>query len=521
VAVGLERVRGWFNVPAEAPRADGPRASEIAVAAGLLLLLMTAALWLSGSFSLFGRFFWYDESLTQTIVADPDFLHSMRALAGGVETHPPTYYVLLRGVTTVLGRADEVPLRWFAYLCTVVGLVGLYATLRFAYPPLAAFAATLAVGAHPLVLHQGFEARHYNVLLAEAAWLCYFLLRSRVPGAGLWTVIGLAVMAILMVTTHYFGIICLALILAGDALVSFRSGRARLCRVVALAAGVVALACCLPLLRSQRAAITVPTWLPPPKLGDIREIFRLLFVPLLVLIVLVCAVGLLTLARSRRRAAAPQPPAATDWRSMAGLLSLAAMPFVLLVMTYVYQPVLLDRYALPAVLALAPPIAWACVRFPRWLAVIVCAGFWLSCGVEMRYLADDYRTKDAQRAQFMTMLRQDCQPDAPIAFHTPIRLSWVMRYAPDLAPRCYQLDFEWEDLDRGAESHFFTRDLGRQEAAYYGRPRMLSCHDLKLPVAYVVFDQPDMLPKFRPFAGLTQRHLGLGLFELTFPGQAP
>jgi hypothetical protein len=513
--VGLERLRSWWSDPADPPGPGRAAALETALLAALVLLLLTLALWLWGSFSLFDRIFWFDEGLTQTIVADPDFLHSMRALAGGVETHPPTYYILLRGVVTVLGRADEVALRWFAFLCTVAGLVGVYATLRFAYPPVASLAAVLALGAHPLLLKQGFEARHYNLLLAEAAWFCYFLLRSRVPGARAGPLIGLVSTAILLVTTHYFGIICLVLILAGDTLFGSHSTRARRCRAIALAAGVAALAACVPMLRSQRAAISVATWVPLPDIVSIREMFRALFVPLLVVVVLASGAGVLTLLRFRRRE--PEPATAVaEPGSMAGLVGLAALPAVLLVMSYVYQPVFVDRYALPAVLALAPLVAWLCTWFPRWLAVAVCAGLWIVSGLEMHYLAEDYRSRDMQRAQFIGFLREKCEPDAPIAFHTPIRLSWVMRYAPDLAPRCYQLDFDWADLDAGVEAHFFSRDLARQEAAYYGRPRLLSCRDMNLPLAYVVFDQQDVLPHFRPFALARQRYLGLGLYELRF-----
>jgi hypothetical protein len=513
--VGLERLRSWWSDPADPPGRDRAGVAETALLAALLLLLLTLALWLWGSFSLFDRIFWFDEGLTQTIVADPDFLHSMRALAGGVETHPPTYYVVLRGVVTVFGRADEVVLRWFAFVCTLAGLVGVYATLRFAYPPVASLAAVLAVGAHPLLLKQGFEARHYNLLLAEAAWFCYFLLRSRVPGARAGPMVGLAVTAVLLVTTHYFGIICLVLILAGDTLFSCRSIRARRCRALALAAGVAALAACSPMLRSQRAAISVATWVPLPDIASMGEMLRALFLPLLVIGVLACGAGVLTLLRLRRREPSPATGVAEP-RAMAGLLSLAALPVVLLVMSYVYQPVFVDRYALPAILALTPLVAWVCSRFPRWLAVAVCAGLWIVSGLELHHLADDYHSRDTQRAQFIGFLREKCEPDAPIAFHTPIRLSWVMRYAPDLAPRCYQLDFDWADLDAGVEAHFFSRDLAQQEAAYYGRPRLLGCRDMKLPLAYVVFDQQDVLPHFRPFAVARQRFLGLGLYELRF-----
>jgi hypothetical protein len=487
--------------------------------AALLLLVLTTAAWLSGSFPLFTRGLWYDEGVTQTIVADPDLLHSMRALAGGVDMHPPAYYLALRAFAAVLGRADEVVLRSFAFLCTVAGLAGVYATLRFAYPPLASLAGALGLCAQPLVLNHAVEARHYNLLFAEVAWFCYLLLRSRAPGARPRVVVCLMLTAALTATTHYFGIICVALVLAGDLLVFPRPAGANRVRALALTAGVIAVLACAPMVRSQRASVSVPSWLAVPDAGIIRQVLSEVFLPGYLGLGLVGAAGLIALHRHGSRPAQAPPAVRRNPRRLAGVVSLALLPFVLLALSYLYQPVFMARYALPAVIALAPLLAWICARAPRWAVVALCAGFCVASGLGFRTMTDHYQSRDRDRALFLAFLREKCPGDAPIVFQTPLRLSFVSRYANDMAARCYQLDYERDDLDEGLDPRFFlfNRDQARQEAAYYGRPALLNCGTVKPPVVYVVFDEPDLLPRFRSLAGAEQRALDFGVYELRFP----
>jgi hypothetical protein len=499
------------------PGGAGAGRGELASVAAVLLLLFAAELWLSSSFSLFTRQFWYDEDLTQTLVGDPSLGHALIALAGGVETHPPTYYLLLRIYVSAVGRADEPTLRSFALLCTFAGLLGAYAALRLAYSSFASLAAVLALAAHPLVLAHAVEARPYNLLLAEVAWFCYFLVRCRVSGARREFVLGLLLTAALMCTTHYFGVISLGLILAGDAAVSPRGRGGNRLRALALGAGLVALLACLPLLRSQRAAISVPTWLTLPDVRETARVIRVLLLPDFLLVLLAWA-GLVVLVRIvGRRGGSPSAENVRSPRPLVALLALLLLPFVLLALSHLYQPVLLERYAMPAVLALALLVAAVCRGRNRWAVAALCATFAVQGGVELGRKAEEYRLRDARRAVFIALLRDKCGGDAPIVFFIPLRLSFAARYAPDLGPRCYQLDLDPRDFDWLPRESFFTRDLARRRAVYYGRPELISSAELRArPLVYLVLERHDTLLHFTPASGAWSRHLGDGVYEVRF-----
>jgi hypothetical protein len=486
----------------------------------LLFVVLTTAAWAFGAISLFSRGLWYDEGLTQTLVSDPSFLHSMQALAGGVETHPPTFYLALRAVAAVAGRSDEVVLRSFSWLCAAAALVGVYATLRFAFRPLPSLAAVLALGAHPLVLSNAVEARHYALLLAESAWLCYFLRRSREPAGRRWFVAAAALTAVLAATTHYFGIIGVGLVLAGDTVASYRSAPANRARAVVLAAAAVAVVASSPMLLSQRAAFSVPTWLTSPDRAAVARALTTLFQVEYLPLGLVGAAALAALLRARSRPASRAPGQCGDATYLAGAVALGLFPFVLLALSDLYHPVFGERYALPAVIALAPPLAWICARAPRWVVVVVCAGFLVLGGLKLRYMADDFRNRDADRQMFYALLREKCPGDAPIVFHMPERLGPLYRYAPDLAPRAYQLDYEAADLVGVKDPYLFNRDLAREEAKFYGRPPLFPIAGPKPPVIYFVMDEPPLLPGFRPFAAASTRSLGYGTYELRFPPES-
>src|SRR5262249_2170405 len=156
---------------------------EVAVIGLVLLTGISGQIILSNCTYLLQRHFWLDEIYTQTLVSDPDLGHAMAALAGGVETHPPTLYALLRLYTALLGGASEVTLRTFALLSVIGALLGLYVGLRTVYGSLVALTPVLAIWGHGLVVHHAFEARFYGPLLAGAVWFAYFLNRARVPGA--------------------------------------------------------------------------------------------------------------------------------------------------------------------------------------------------------------------------------------------------------------------------------------------------------------------------------------------------
>jgi hypothetical protein len=62
---------------------------------------------------------------------------------------------------------------------------------------------------------------------------------------------------------------------------------------------------------------------------------------------------------------------------------------------------------------------------------------------------------------------------------------------------------------------FFLRDQARVNASYYGHPKLITVPELKAkPVACLVVEKPDLIPRFRCFAESKPQHLGQGVFEL-------
>jgi hypothetical protein len=494
------------------PRRPGLTAWEFVLVAVVLLALFAAQFALSNSFSLFTRQYWYDESVTQSIAGDPDLSHSMKALAAGVDSQPPTPYLLLRGFVTVFGGANELTLRSFAFLAVFIGLLGVYASLRLYFPPLPSFAATLALAAHPLLLFHAVEARPYNLLFATVAWFIYFLLRCRMGDLRWPGILGLVLTAMLVATSHYFGIICLGLIVAGDTVVSFRSTRVRWLHLLALGAGGLALLACFPFLRSQRAAFSVATWLVRPDRAEILRVLGVLFLPpfFLVFVAWVIILGLVHYFRRRRSTQSLAP----QFKPFFGVIGLVLLPFVLLLMSYVLQPVYLERYALPSLTVLAIPVAYVSARQPPWAIGLLCAGFCICGGLELNRLAVHYRGIEAGRKEFQAFLREHCPEDQPIVFQFPLRLFVIERYAPDLAAHCYQLDFDSRDVD-STDDWFFLRDQAHVNAAYFAHPKLITVAELRTrPVAFLVVEKPDLIPRFRCFADSKPQHLGQGVFEL-------
>src|SRR5215472_12728626 len=137
-----------------------------------------AQLAVSKSLTLFNRYLWLDEIVTHVLVRDPNLGRSTRAVASGLDTNPPAYHLLLRAFLKLTRADDEIAMRSFALLATIAALIGLYATVRLAAPPVVAIAVLLAIWQHPLVLRLAFEGRMYALWLASSVWFASALART-------------------------------------------------------------------------------------------------------------------------------------------------------------------------------------------------------------------------------------------------------------------------------------------------------------------------------------------------------
>jgi uncharacterized membrane protein len=319
-----------------------------------LAALFGAVIYAAHADILFTRHFWLDEYLTSLIVRDPSVTHAIAAVRGGVDTNPPVYHLLLRAFYAIVGGRPEVTFRAFAVLCTGVALVATYALLRRSFAVAPAVLAVLALAGHRLVLKESFEARFYAPLLAATA--CFALVfcqggTRQVRGWGRDVLVALA--AALVCTLHYFGVIALASVVAGEWLIS-GSSRAFLRRLLPVAAGPVALLATVPFLLGQRQGLTVPTWMPAVTTDGIVTFIESVFYALPLVVVLLAWCASQFFRRDGAPTNAPPPPPSPRLAPVAGLAALAAVPLVVLVFSLLAQPSLAPKYAIPAVLALAP-----------------------------------------------------------------------------------------------------------------------------------------------------------------------
>jgi hypothetical protein len=426
-----------------------------------LTALFALQTWTAGASALFEGHLWLDEVYTCTLVNDPSLARSMRALAAGVETHPPALFLLLRPLAWFNGGLDETLLRLFALVSVGLALVGIYLCLRVRFLVGASILAALSIWCNPTIVQEAFDGRFYGPLLAAVVWYAYGLMRSR-QGAGGWYIV-IVLSALVAASLHYLGIAAVALVTGGEI---YARCKARLPVFPAFAGGacgLMGLAACLPFLLGQRQAISQSTWLEPitlrPALMFLAELFCM---PLAFVIIL----GAWTVLRHRRGPACA-------CRDFAGLTALLALPFVLILVSVTAQPVYLPRYAISAVAGCAPLSAWAVSRL-RPLGLGICILILsLFSGLFVREEALHKRSWSQGMDRLIYALRQ--QPGSePIIFESPAQAYVVERYAKDLRERTYLLDFEDGEIGSINRNRLFMRDLSRQYASFYDRPSMVA-----------------------------------------------
>jgi hypothetical protein len=172
---------------------------------------------------------------------------------------------------------------------------------------------------------------------------------------------------------HYFGVISVGCL--GLGLVILVMTPARLWRVAFAAAfGVVALAAWMPVYAAQRRVLHVATWLPAPTARS-SIVFLLLFFAWFPYVLVIAAAAIV---RWRERGHAPALTRPTP--AQAALLGLLALPLILVLFSYLVQPALLGRYALPAIAGMAVVVTIATAVLPLRLQQLALIGMLASYG---------------------------------------------------------------------------------------------------------------------------------------------
>ena len=483
---------------------------ELVVVFAGLVALVGLELAASGSWSLLTQAPWLDECLTHLVVNDPSFRHGLAAIRGGVENTPPAFFTVMWPVARIFGGLSPLALRVMDCAFILLACVAVYGTCRLFVERERAAIGALVVAIHPAVVVQMFQVRFYGFWLAATAWLVYLTVRSVREPERRQLLYARCALAVLVAGSHWFGVIGVGLITAGD-LMARRGARQRLMASIPLAAAVLALGLCAPLLRAQRTGLWVQTWIEPLTLGDAAIQARAILGPAPML--LLAAYGLWRLARrmSPRSDAAGLPAIAPG-------VALLLFPLVLGVLSLIMQPVFRSRYMIPAVIPVG--MLAAIVSLPltarggRLLAAAAGVALVAVGAVEMDQLRRTSAGSVAaiDRAVAAADSLHAAGPPAPIVFLRRFEQQPVLQQRPELASASALVDF---DGDGGGLSRLwvFERDMARRVARAYPQYRMASVDDLgRLDHFFVIARSQDEVVLRRLFPGHDIRPRSLSVY---------
>lgn len=324
------------------------------LAATAVLALVIALLPHVGGDILWTRPLWFDELCCVAYVvgdaASP--AEVVRRVAHSWDYAPPLLHLIVWPFAWVAnGDVTPVLLRSLSVTAVAAALLLVYATLRRRFPVFPSAGGAVAVAGSPLVLTHAFEGRFYGFWLLFAAGYAWSLaVRSDRPRD-----VAQAIFAVLLVAIHWFGIFSLLLMSAGALAASPGTLRARLRHVAWSLSGIVAALALAPMAIAQRTGAVGYLWLPELHAGQILELGQLFWVAA------APVAAILVLAGRLLRNAPPAPGVRSALRDpgFAAMVSLALMPVVLIGISALIQPSMLDRYAIVTVIAWAPVVALA------------------------------------------------------------------------------------------------------------------------------------------------------------------
>jgi hypothetical protein len=333
------------------------------LAAGIALLAI------AGGSVLWTRPLWFDElCCVSYVVSDASSpLEVVRRVAHSWDYAPPLLHLLVWPIARLAGgELTPVVLRSLSLIAVCAALVFVYAALRRRLARLPSVGGALAVAGHALVIGHAFEGRFYGFWLLFAAGYAWSLGVSAARRRD----IAQAIFSILLVGIHWFGIFSLSLMALGAAAVLRGPLRTRLRTLAGSAPGFIAALALAPMAITQRSGAVGYLWLPPLNGDQIAEFARLFWIAAVPVVAAIVVLG----RTFRNETADPSLSSVLRDPSMAGMLSLSLMPLLLMVISALLQPSMLDRYGIVSILAWAPVVALALASVGGLVRVACVAG---------------------------------------------------------------------------------------------------------------------------------------------------
>jgi hypothetical protein len=479
-----------------------------------LFIIIVSQLAIARSFYLFRRAFWLDELVTYTLVSDRDIAHSLRAIAGGLDTNPPAYHLILRALRSLNGDAGIRSLRCFSFLSVMAALVGLYVHLRQVYEPLVAFAAVLAVWGHPLVLRYAFEARMYGPWLAAVVWFSYALGRSWEQAVDPWFWALLASTSLLASAMHTLGTLALALVLLPH-LFAHDLSQWSWYRLGLAGFGPLAVLAWAPIVWRQNHAYAT-TWADAPTKRAVYGYFNTILFPGHLAVVLVGGGLASFLAGIWGRVGVPVV-IPRDPSVLAGLAGLALMPLVLVALSFSVMPLMSERFALPAVASLAVATASVVSHVPGPWAAALCGLLYLIGGLNLRDLLSSYRQEEKRIGELIHAIRTHTGEE-PVLFEDVYYLHFIYHYEPDIARRSFAIDYGASEIGASDAYLLAARDFSKRYSEFYSIPRTAKWAEVsgaaKLYLVLPWYIQQGFFDLERRYPGFRALPIEAGLYQL-------
>ena len=481
-------------------------------ALGFILLEIAAM----GAWAMVTKPFWLDEVATWLVAGTQSLPESIRALAAGVDSNPPTAHFLYRLAALVAGGLSPIAARVVTVACVVGALTTVYLLLRDRFSPWPAAIGAMAVWAQQVVMHAAFDARFYGPLLFASGCMLLVLLRTvRREPTGI-SAVSLALVSAVLCTTHYFGILTWGIAIGTVVLFVRGSRAATIRRLVPSLAGPLALAACAPLYLAQRASITIPTWMPDlTALGAVR-LLAIFFLTLPVAI----ALGCWALIVVRARLTGGRAERVVDWPLTRGvalgpllLLTQAAVPFVLVAFSILVQPATELRYWIAGTVAAAPVVAFVVSLGDtpvRWVATLAMVAASVKTMWGEAHRADAFARRVHEDIRDATHLARS---GTLIVTRLRDTLYPVLQQRPELNSHMAALDAT--PFDSTNRFFVFERDLGGITHRVYGFGNLVTPAELsRLSSFYFIEEQGGGAPTSEEFPRHTIRHVNARVFYL-------
>jgi hypothetical protein len=296
----------------------------------------------------------FDDLVTATLVSDPSLSHMIRAIANGVETNPPLFFILEWLVAHVTGHGDF-GLRILSAMSLAMTVPVVYATLRKTVKPeVASLALAFVLGLSRGAYEFAILARYYGwMILLAAIAACLFVQLNLASARRRDYFLVFAVHAGL-VYTHLFGFFFSGALLLSHFLLDWLQRTFRWRLYASIVAAWASFAIWLPAMPRQLSVTKDGTYTPRFDVGTFFEIIEMQ-TPLGVILLLAAFLLLVYWLTGP----APSTPRETEVSvaaaSLPVLTTLALAWFFVAVAAWaasqVIKPFFMGRYVAPCVLA--------------------------------------------------------------------------------------------------------------------------------------------------------------------------